>query len=39
MGGTDKSPEEQAKTLFLISMASIVIFGGIAYVLVLHGAL
>jgi hypothetical protein len=37
--GNYGTPEEQAKRLFRITMASIVIFSGLAYALVLHGAL
>lgn len=39
MAGKDRSPEEQAKRLFVISMVSIVIFSGLAYVLVQRGGL
>ena len=39
MGGSDKTPEQQAKSLFYITMASVVIFSGLAYLLVLKGAL
>ena len=39
MGGNYGTPEEQAKNLFRITMAGIVVFSGLAYVLVLHVAL
>jgi hypothetical protein len=38
-GGNYGTPEEQAKRLFRITMASIIIFSGLAYAFVLHGAL
>jgi len=38
-GGNFGTPEEQAKKLFRITMASIVVFSGLAYVFVIHGAL
>ena len=39
MAGKDRSPEEQARRLFLISIVSIAIFSGLAYVLVQRGGL